>query len=569
VNKLIDAYGGKLHNGLVADPTVLQRQMLTMPQWTLSQRQLCDVELLLNGGFSPLTGFMDQATYDGVVNTMRLPNGLLWPMPIVLDVSEDFAESISQGSQISLIDEEGLPIAVLTINDYWRADHQHEAEQVYGTTSKEHRGVQYLYDKTNPVYLGGELQGLRLPIYHDFRQLRFTPDELRREFQHLGWYKVVGFQTRNPMHRAYHEVTAHAAKDVEANLLIHPVVGATMNGDVDHYTRVRCYKSIIKYYPEQSTMLSLLPLAMRMAGPREALWHAIIRQNYGCSHFIIGRDHAGPSPAKDGTPFYGPYDAQELVNQYRNELGIQIVTYPEMVYVEEKAEYIPVTETTSDQHLLRLSGTELRRRLKAGLDVPKWFSYPEVITELRRTFPPRYQQGFTVFFTGLSGAGKSTLAKALYSKLMETGGRSVTLLDGDIVRHNLSSELGFSKHDRDINIQRIGFVATEITKHHGIAICAPIAPYHSTRHAIREQIQEVGGFIEIYVSTSLEVCEQRDRKGLYSKARAGIIKDFTGVSDPYEVPEAPELEIDTQTKLPDECVQEILLKLEHLGYIRV
>ena len=377
----------------------------------------------------------------------------------------------------------------------------------------------------------------------------------------------MAFQTRNPLHRAHQELTFRAARDVEANLLIHPVVGMTKPGDIDHYTRVRCYENVLGYYPEQTTMLSLLPLAMRMGGPREALWHAIIRKNYGCTHLIVGRDHAGPGDDSNGKPFYGPYDAQELLQQHEAELDISMVPFKMMVYAENKAQYIPADEVAESDRVLNISGTELRRRLQEGLEIPEWFSFPEVVAELRRTHPPRSKQGFTIFFTGLSGSGKSTIANALMSKLMEIGGRPVSLLDGDIVRKNLSSELGFSKEHRDLNILRIGFVASEITKSGGIAICAPIAPYAKTRRAVREAISPYGGFIEIHVATALEVCEERDRKGLYAKARAGIIKEFTGISDPYEVPEAPEMVIDTVDISPDLAAHRILIKLESLGYI--
>jgi sulfate adenylyltransferase len=391
---------------------------------------------------------------------------------------------------------------------------------------------------------------------------------MRDRFRKLGWRRVVAFQTRNPMHRAHQELTFRAAKDVEANLLIHPVVGMTKPGDVDHFTRVRCYEHLLGAYPEQTTALSLLPLAMRMGGPREAVWHAIIRKNYGCTHFIVGRDHAGPGNDSSGKPFYGPYDAQHLMQQFEKELDISMVPFKNMVYVEDKAQYFPEDEVEKGMRTLDISGTELRRRLQEGADIPEWFSFPSVVAELRRTHPPRHKQGFTVFFTGLSGSGKSTVANALMVKLMEMGGRPVTLLDGDLVRKHLSSELGFSKEHRDLNIQRIGYVASEITKNGGIAICAPIAPYSATRKIVREMIEPLGGFMEIHVATPIDVCEARDRKGLYAKARAGIIKGFTGISDPYEVPENPEMRIDTADITPDMSAHRIIVKLESLGFIK-
>jgi sulfate adenylyltransferase len=363
-------------------------------------------------------------------------------------------------------------------------------------------------------------------------------------------------------------MTLRAARDTEANLLIHPVIGMTRPGDVDHYTRVRCYEHMLKYYPEQTTALSLLNLAMRMAGPREALWHAIIRKNYGCTHFIVGRDHAGPGTDAGGKSYYEPYAAQALLKEYEGEIGVTMVPFKEMVYVDEKAQFLPVDEVEAGMHAFKISGSELRRRLREGLEIPEWFSYPEIIEELRKSHPPRHKQGFTVFFTGLSGSGKSTIANALFAKLLELGGRRVTMLDGDLVRKHLSSELGFSREHRDINILRIGWVASEITRHGGIAICAPIAPYAATRRRVREMVEEGGAFIEIYIATPIEVCEQRDRKGLYAKARAGVIKEFTGISDPYEVPANSEMVIDTRALTPDLAAHRILVKLESLGYIK-
>jgi sulfate adenylyltransferase len=379
---------------------------------------------------------------------------------------------------------------------------------------------------------------------------------------------VVAFQTRNPMHRAHQELTFRAARETEANLLLHPVVGMTRPGDIDHYTRVRCYEHMLTHYPEQTTALSLLNLAMRMAGPREALWHAIIRKNYGCTHLIVGRDHAGPGSAPDGRPYYEPYAAQRLLQQFEKELDITVVPFKDMVYVEEKAQFLPEDEVTPGLTASRLSGTEFRRRLREGLPIPDWYSYPEIVEELRATHPPKHLQGFTVFFTGLSGSGKSTIANALLVKLLELGTRRVTLLDGDIVRKHLSSELGFSREHRDINILRIGFVASEITKFGGVAICAPIAPYAATRRRVREMVESAGGFVEIHVATPLEVCEERDRKGLYAMARAGKLKEFTGISDPYEAPVSPEMRIDTASLSPDLAAHRILVKLESLGYIR-
>jgi len=536
--------------------------------WDLTERQLCDIELLLNGAFSPLDGFLGKEDYDSVVKTMRLRSGVIWPIPITLDVTEEFAQDIESGDKIALRDLEGVILATIEVGDVWTPDLDAEAKGVYGTGDEKHPAVNFLKNIGNPVYIGGSLKGVESPTHYDYKHLRDTPEEMRDRFRKLGWRKVVAFQTRNPMHRAHQELTLMAARDVEANLLIHPVVGMTKPGDVDHFTRVRCYEQLLSRYPEQTTMLSLLPLAMRMGGPREALWHAIIRKNYGCTHLIVGRDHAGPGQDSKGNDFYGPYDAQELLTEHADELDISMVPFQLMVFAENRAQYIPIDEATDDDHVLNISGTELRRRLQEGLEIPEWFSFPDVVAELRRTHPPRHKQGFTVFFTGLSGSGKSTIANALMVKLMEMGGRPVSLLDGDIVRKNLSSELGFSKEHRDLNIRRIGYVASEITKNGGIAICAPIAPYTATRRAVRESITSVGGFLEVHVSTSVEVCEQRDRKGLYALARAGKIKEFTGISDPYEEPENAEMVIDTVDITPDLAAHRILVKLESMGFIK-
>jgi sulfate adenylyltransferase len=483
-------------------------------------------------------------------------------------VTESFAAGVKVGDRIALRCPAGVPIAILTVTDQWSPDRRAEAEAVFGSDDDLHPGVDFLLNRSNPVYLGGSLEGIEPPTHYDFRHLRDTPRELREKFVKWGWQRVVAFQTRNPMHRAHQELTFRAAQQVEANLLIQPVVGMTKPGDIDHYTRVRCYEKILDCYPDQTTGLSLLGLAMRMGGPREALWHAIIRKNYGCTHFIVGRDHAGPGKNKAGEDFYGPYDAQELVATYQDELGIQMVPFQMMVYVQERAQYVPIDEVEEGETVLNISGTEFRRRLREGLDIPEWFSYPGVVQELRRAYPPRDRQGLVIFFTGLSGSGKSTIANALRVKLMEMGGRPVTLLDGDLVRKNLSSELGFSREHRDLNIQRIGFVAAEIAKAGGIAICAPIAPYAATRRQVREMAEAHGGFIEVHVATPLEVCEQRDRKGLYAKARAGIIKEFTGISDPYEEPENPEMRIDTTEASADEAAHRILLKMESMGFIK-
>ena len=569
---LIPAHGGELVQLIASAERAaeLKAHSREWPSWDLSARQLCDLELLLSGGFSPLRGFMGRRDYEGVCHEMHLASGILWPMPITLDVTEEFAKKLTPGSSsVALRDPEGVMVAVLHVEEVWQPDRKDEAKSVFGTTSTVHPGVDHLLNRSNPWYVGGKLEGLQNPTHYDFKTLRLTPAELRAEFSRVGWRRIVAFQTRNPMHRAHVELTFRAAKTVEANLLIHPSVGMTKPGDVDYFTRVRCYQLLLPKYPGGTARLSLLPLAMRMGGPREAIWHALIRKNHGVTHFIVGRDHAGPGKDSDGKPFYGPYEAQELFKKHEPEIGVTMVPFSMMVYLEDKDCYVPDNEVTSGARVLNISGTELRDRLNEGREIPAWFTYPEVVRELRRSFPPRHKQGVTIFFTGLSGSGKSTVANVLLTKFLEMGGRPVTILDGDLVRKHLSSELGFSKEHRDINIRRIGYVASEITKNGGIAICAPIAPYDSVRKQVRSMIEPHGGFILVHMATPLDICEQRDRKGLYAKARAGIVKEFTGISDPYEAPKDAEVVIDTGELSAEESAQEIILHLEREGFIGV
>jgi sulfate adenylyltransferase len=568
---LIPPHGGELIQ-LIAQPdriAELKAHSKEWPSWDLTGRQLCDLELLLTGGFSPLRGFMTRADYEGVCHNMRLADGTLWPMPITLDVTEEFAKKLTPGtSEVALRDPEGVMVAVLNVEEVWQADRKAEAQAVFATTSSAHPGADYAINKSNPWYVGGKLEGTQIPSHYDFRNLRLTPAEVRAEFARVGWRKVVAFQTRNPMHRAHVELAFRAAKQVEASLLIHPVVGMTKPGDVDYYTRVRCYQLLLSKFPQSTAKLSLLPLAMRMGGPREAIWHALIRKNHGVTHFIVGRDHAGPgSDPATKKPFYLPYEAQEVFKKHEADIGVTMVPFNMMVYLEDQDKYVPDDEVKNGDRVLNISGTELRQRLNEGREIPAWFTYPEVVAELRRSFPPRHKQGVTIFFTGLSGSGKSTIANVLMTKFLETGGRPATMLDGDLVRKNLSSELGFSKEHRDINIRRIGYVASEITKNGGIAICAPIAPYDATRKYVRQLIEPYGGFILVHIATSVEVCEQRDRKGLYAKARAGILKEFTGISDPYEVPTDAEVTINTGDLSAEEAAQEIILHLEREGFI--
>jgi len=531
---------------------------------TLSLKQQCDLEMISNGAFSPLSTFNNQKDYEEILLNNKLSNGLVWPIPIVLDVPDQFLKSLDKNEYISLRNTEGFLLAILKVKEFWAPNKKEEANLVFKSNDPNHPGVDYLFNHTNNNYISGELIPIQENKYFDFTHLRKSPQEVRDFFRLNNWKDVIAFQTRNPMHRAHYELTKLAMDEHNSKLLIHPVIGMSKPGDIDHFTRVKCYQHIIKYYPENSVELSLINLAMRMAGPKEALWHAIIRKNYGCNRIIIGRDHAGPGVNAEGKPYYQPYDAQELIAQYQEELEIKMVPFKEMVFAKNKKTYLPLDKIEQDDPIEKLSGTQFKELLQQRTEIPTWYSFPEVIHELRKRFPKLHNQGLTVFFTGLSGAGKSTLANAIMYKLMETEDRPITLLDGDIVRQHLSSELGFSKEDRDIHVKRIGYVASEITKHGGVAICAPIAPYSNTRKVVRNMIDEVGSFVEIHVATPLSVCEERDVKGLYKQARAGKILDFTGVSDPYEEPENPEITVDTSDITVEESSALILDKLRSL-----
>ncbi len=543
-----------------------------LPSITLSQRHLCDLELILNKGFSPLNGYLNQLDYHSVIDHMRLADGALWPMPIMLDVSRSVASTLQCRDAIALRDKEGLLLAIMQVGDIWEvteAQKAKEAQAVFGTTDPVHPGVFHLYHEVQAYYVGGEVFGLSLPHHYNFTSLRHTPAQLRSIFEERGWKKIVGFQTRNPMHRAHQELTVRAAEITGADvILLHPVVGMTKSGDIEYETRVRCYQHILKTYTSSPVFLSLLPLAMRMAGPREAVWHALIRKNNGCTHFIVGRDHAGPGKDSQGNDFYHPCAAQELALAHQKEMGITIVPFQEMVFSEKQLRYFTLDEFPLDEVPASISGTELRHCIREGLDVPAWFSYPDVIQELRCAYPPKHDLGLTILLTGLPSSGKTTIAQGLAIKLRELTQRQVTLLDGDEIRTHLASELGFSREDRETNIKRVAFVAKEIAKHKGITLCALVAPFSSARTIFREMVSETGGFIEIYVSTPLSVCEMRDRKGLYKKARAGLVSQFTGTSDPYEKPLNPEISLDTSNISLEAAVHEIVTQIMDLGYIQ-
>lgn len=562
-------HGGTLVN-LLAEPqhsAELRTASREWLSWDLTERQLCDLELLLNGAFSPLRGFLGKTDYESVCETMRLSNGILWPIPITLDIPDALARQLRPGAHLALRDPEGVMLAALEVEELWQPNRESEAECVLGTASPDHPGSAFLVHEVHPWYASGRLSVLQLPAHYDFRCLRASPAELRSRFTRRRWNRVAAFQTRDPMHRAHFEMTLQAARRVGAKLLIHPAVGMSKPGDADYYTRVRCYESVLAHYPANSADLALLPLATRMAGPREALWHAIIGKNFGCTHFIIGRDYGGPGRDSKGRTFYRPYQAQELLLAYAGEIGIEAVPSKMMAYVPGLDCYMPEGEFGPGHRSVSISGTELRRQLAEGHDIPSWFTFPEIAAELQRRYPPRWKQGLTIFFTGLSASGKSTLARTLQIKLLERGGRNVTLLDGDLIRKHLSSELGFSKEHRDLNIRRIGWVASEITKNGGIALCAPIAPYDSVRKHVRAMIETYGGFVLVHVATPLDVCEQRDRKGLYAKARAGIVPQFTGISAPYEVPTDAEVVMDTSGEGPEESAVRVLAYLKREGYL--
>jgi len=569
---------GALVNRLYTKGTVaydeLVRSSDTALELSLNHRQTCDIELILNGGFSPLEGFMTSSQYNGVVNNMHLPDGTIWPMPICLDISEEQALEIEKSGvrQLILRDGEHNPIALMDVEDLWKPNKQIEAEAVFGG-DPEHPAIAYLNGTAKNMYIGGKLHGFQLPPHYDYQHLRQTPAETRALFAAKGWNKIAAFQTRNPMHRAHIELTKQAlAFSDDMNLLIHPVVGMTKPGDVDHHTRVKCINSILPTYPQDRTALSVFPLAMRMGGPREAIWHCLIRKNYGCTHFILGRDHAGPGSNSAGKDFYGPFDARDAAVGVAKETGMSCLSFEMQVYSPEDdcfyaSNAVPNGKDGKPKKVLKLSGTEVRNRLKTGEDIPAWFSYPAVVDILRQAHPPNHKKGLTIFFTGLSGSGKSTIANALCEKLMEVQERRVSILDGDHMRKLVSSELGFSEEHRNLNIRRIGFISSLVARSGGLAIAAPIAPYKVSRDFVRETCSEEGGFMEVYVAASLALCEKRDKKGLYALARKGIIKGMTGVDDPYQEPQNPEIRIETGDLSVAQAVDQVMDYLYAEGYI--
>lgn len=568
---LISPYGGKLVNLMVTgeEREALIARLADLPSIKISQRAANDLELLATGGFSPLDRFMDKATYERVLHDMRMDGGVLWPLPITLTANPDDLPQV--GRELVLRNALNEPLAIMTLEEIFSWNLEKEARLAYGSTDARHPMVSEM-GRWGKVCISGQMKVINLPRYFDFVELRRSPAEVRELLTAMGNENVVAFQTRNPLHRIHEELTKRAAEAVGGSLLIHPVVGLTKPGDVDHYTRVRIYKALIeKYYDKKHTALSLLPLAMRMAGPREALLHAIVRRNHGANHFIVGRDHAGPGNDSTGKPFYGPYDAQEMLTQYQDELGVKMVPFEMLVYLPDEKRYVEVKDVPDGAKTLNISGTQVRDEyLAKGKLLPEWFTRPETAEILRQSYPPRHEQGFCIWFTGLSGAGKSATTQVLAELLLERG-KNITVLDGDVVRTHLSKGLGFSKQDRDTNILRIGFVAGELVRHSGIVICAAISPYRAARNEARKMVGE--NFIMAYMDTPVEVCEQRDVKGLYAKARhamaAGNPMGFTGVDDPYEPPIDPEITLKGVGVTPEENARSIITYLAEQGFLEL
>ena len=563
---LIEPYGGVLVDLLEPAASVMELKALAarLPSIQLSERSVCDLELLAVGAFSPLDHFLSRADHDRVVGEMRLESGHVFPIPVPLPVDDD--APVAEGKEIALRNSKNELLAVLTVEEIYEWDRKTVAGEVFGTLDPRHPLVAEM-ERWGGRFVSGPLRVLQLPARHDFRDLRLSPAETRGRLASYGHSNVVAFQTRNPLHRVHEELTKRAIAEIDGVLLLHPVVGMTKPGDVDHFTRVRTYKALAgHHYDPDRILLALLPLAMRMGGPREALWHAIIRRNYGANHLIVGRDHASPGVDSTGRPFYGPYDAQELVEKYAEEVKVGVVPFAELVYLPDEQRYEEISRVQDGARVASISGTQVREEyLGSGLPLPEWFTRPEVAEILAESHPPRHRQGACIWFTGLSGAGKSTTADVLTVLLLEHG-RQVTVLDGDVVRTHLSRGLGFSKEDRDLNIRRIGYVAAEIARHGGIVICAAVSPYRATRNDVRNLVGE--RFIEVFVDTPIDVCEERDVKGMYAKARLGEIKNFTGIDDPYEVPETPEIVLDTVTYTPEDNARRILEYLIERGLVR-
>ena len=566
-NKLITPYGEKLVNLIANEEEIADLKNLAteLNSVQISERSMCDFEMMSTGAFSPLDRFMNQADYQSVVETQRLSNGTLFPIPITLPINS--TDDVKLDSQIALRSPKNDLLAIMTVEEIYECDQKADAKKVFGTDDTKHPMIAEM-ETWGKYNISGKVQTIQTPSHSDFNPLRLTPGETRLRLEEFGYENVVAFQTRNPLHRVHEELTKRAAESVDGVLLIHPVVGMTKPGDVDHYTRVRTYKALTdNYYDQDKVLLSLLPLAMRMGGPREAIWHAIIRRNYGANHLIVGRDHAGPGVDSKGNPFYGPYDAQESVLEHQTELGVKMVPFQMVVYLPDEDRYEEISKVDDTMKTASISGTQVRDDyLSLGKSLPTWFTRPEVSQILEQSFPPMHQQGVCIWFTGLSGAGKTATADIVTNMIMEKGRRS-TVLDGDVVRTHLSKGLGFSAEDRDTNIRRIGFVAAEVVRHGGIAICAAVSPYIATRNEVREMVGS-DKFIEVHVATPLEVAESRDVKGMYAKARRGEIKGFTGIDDPYEEPVNPEITLDTVKFSAEENANRIVTELEKRGFFK-
>ena len=564
---LVSPYGGPLVD-LMTPPELLAEEkarVIGLPSVQLSDRAVCDLELLATGAFSPLDRFMGKEDHQRVLDEMRLASGHLFPIPVTLPVEPSAAIHLDRDIALRTVKNDLL--AVMTVEEIYEWDRAEVAAKVLGTEDPHHPFVAEMA-RWGKLQISGKLRVLNRPQRYDFQELRLTPAETRQRLQALGRPNVVAFNTRNPLHRVHEELTKRASEEVDGVLLLHPVVGPTKPGDVDHYTRVRCYKALVaRYYDPSRTLLALLPLAMRLAGPREALWHAAIRRNYGANHFIVGRHQASPGVDSTGKQFYGTYDAHDLVERFAGELGVRVVSFRELVYLPDEGRYEEVSRVPASATAVSSSGTQVREEyLRQGKPLPAWLTRPETAEILAQAYPPRHRQGVCIWLTGLSGAGKSTLAELVAGMLREHG-RLVTVLDGDVVRTHLSKGLSFSKNDRDTNVRRIGFVAAEIVRHGGVVVCAVVSPYREARDDVRNMIPE-GQFIEVFVNTPLDVCESRDTKGMYAKARRGEITGFTGIDDPYEPPLDPEITLDTVHRDADASAREILRALAHEGFVR-
>lgn len=533
----------------------------------LNERLLCDLEMLMIGAFKPLEGFMSEEDYHSVLETMRLKDGQIYPIPIILPVPENVLKNIENQEFLVLRDTFNLPVALLKPRGIFRRDKKKECVMMLRTEDMRHPYVQEIY-LSGDYCIEGRILPLKSPEHYEFKEYWLTPEEVREWLKTRGFKKAVAFQTRNPIHRVHEELTKRARELVDGALLIMPALGPTKEEDVDRYARMRIYAEVYeKYYEKENTLLVFLPLSMRFAGPREALWHGIIRKNYGATHFIVGRDHAGPGKDSHGKPFYGPYEAQELYRRYQKEIGVEMVAFEELVYVPEFDSYMEVSRAMDARlKYISISGTRVREEyLKKGKPLPEWYTRPEVSQILLEEYPPKNRQGFCIWITGLPCSGKTTIARALNIKLRSMG-RKTTILDGDEVRLYISQELGFSKEDRIKNILRVGFVASEIVKHGGVCIVALVSPYKAARERVREMMPE-GNFVEVYLNTPIEACEVRDVKGMYRMAKEGLIKGFTGIDDPYEPPDCPEIRLDTTEASIGTCVEVILNYLKEKGFL--